>query len=96
MGEGPTGVSNEIRETGEVVREDETEGFLGVRNEGNNEQLEDKSGLGLEYNKPELEDKNDEVVEVEGGLEGIAEVVEGNGNEFGDNDEEVECNPNEV
>ena len=50
----------------------------------------------FEETEPELEDKNDEVVEAEGGLEGIAEELEGNGSELEDTDEEVECNPNEV
>ena len=48
------GASNEVRETGEVVREGETEGFVGVRNKGDNERLEGKSVLGLEDNELEL------------------------------------------
>ena len=52
-------------------------------------ELEDDNILGLE-------DRSGEVEEAVGGLEGITEELEDNGNEFGDDDEGVEGNPKEV
>ena len=91
------GASNEIREIGEVEREEKAKGFVDTGNEGeDNEGLKGEGVLMSEETEQELEDESDEVEEVEGGFEGIAEELEDNGNRFGDDDEGVEGNSKEV
>ena len=97
-------MSNDVRKSGEVELEEDTEGFTetGTEREGN-ERREDEGILMYKETEPELEDDNilgledrsGEVEEAVGGLEGITEELE-NGNEFGDDDEGVEGNPKEV
>ena len=90
------GALNEVRKTGEVEREENTEGFTekGAKVE-DNERREEGSVLIFEGNEPVLEDDSDKVGEVEDELNNIVEAPENKDEELGDDDEEVEGIANE-